>query len=151
MAGPDLTVDDILDATDHVTPAVELIAARTFRTNPGTGRSRTVIDTVADNAADAGIVTGGRPVAPREVNLRWVGALMYRNGQIEETGVAAGVLDHPARGIVWLARRYAEQGLTLEAGQTVLAGSCTRPVPVEAGDEFVFDYGNLGRFTIPFV
>ena len=151
LAGPDLTVDDILDATDHVTPAVELIAARTFRTDPETGRNRTVVDTVADNAADAGIVTGGCQVAPREVDLRWVGALMYRNGQIEETGVAAGVLDHPARGIVWLARRYAEQGLTLLAGQTVLAGSFTRPMAAEAGDEFVFDYGDLGRFTISFV
>lgn len=151
VAGIDLTVEDILDATNHVTPAVELIAARTFRTDPETGRSRTVVDTIADNAADAGIVTGGRPVAPREVDLRWVGALMYRNGEIHETGVAAGVLDHPARGIVWLARRYAEQGLTLEAGQTVLAGSFTRPVAAGAGDEFVIDYGDLGRFTISFV
>ncbi len=151
LSGIDLTVDDVLDATDHVVPAVELIAARTFRTDPETGRTRTVVDTIADNAADAGIVTGGERVAPRDVDLRWVGALMYRNGEIEETGVAAGVLDHPANGIVWLARRYAEQGLTLEAGQIVLAGSFTRPVAAAAGDEFVVDYGPLGRLTIPFV
>ena len=151
LAGTDLTVDDVLDATDHVVPAVELIAARTFRTDPETGRTRTVVDTIADNAADAGIITGGRRVGPREVDLRWVGALIYRNGEIEETGVAAGVLDHPANGIVWLARRYAEQDLTLEAGHTVLAGSFTRPVTAIADDEFVVDYGDLGRFTIPFV
>ncbi|MEM7288147.1 MAG: 2-oxo-hepta-3-ene-1,7-dioic acid hydratase, partial [Actinomycetota bacterium] len=113
LAGADLTVDDVLDATDHVSPAVELIAARSFRKDPDTGRTRTVIDTISDNAADAGIVCGGRPVGPREVDLRWIGALGYRNGTIEETGVAAGVLDHPAAGIVWLARRYATQGLTL--------------------------------------
>ena len=151
LAGTDLTVDDVLDATDHVVPAVELIAARTFRTDPDTGRTRTVVDTIADNAADAGIITGGRRVGPREIDLRWVGALIYRNGQIEETGVAAGVLDHPANGIVWLARRYAEQDLTLEAGHIVLGGSFTRPVSATAGDEFVVDYGDLGRFTIPFV
>ncbi len=150
LAGADLTVDDVLDATDHVSPAIELIAARSFRKDPETGRTRTVIDTIADNAADAGIICGGRQVAPREVDLRWVGALGYRNGTIEETGVAAGVLDHPAAGIVWLARRYAEQGLTLEAGQTILAGSFTRPIDIRPGDEFHFDFGNLGSFGLAF-
>ena len=150
LAGADLTVDDVLDATDHVSPAIELIAARSFRKDPDTGRTRTVVDTIADNAADAGIICGGRQVAPREVDLRWVGALGYRNGTIEETGVAAGVLDHPAAGIVWLARRYAEQGLTLEAGQTILAGSFTRPIDIRPGDEFHFDFGDLGSFGLAF-
>ena len=150
LAGADLTVDDVLDATDHVSPAIELIAARSFRKDPDTGRTRTVVDTIADNAADAGIICGGRQVAPREVDLRWVGALGYRNGTIEETGVAAGVLDHPAAGIVWLARRYAEQGLTLEAGQTILAGSFTRPIDIRPGDEFRFDFGDLGSFGLAF-
>lgn len=150
LGGIDLTVDDVLDATDHVMPAVELIAARSYRVDPDTGRPRTVLDTISDNAADAGIVCGGRAVGPREVDLRWVGALGYRNGTIEETGVAAGVLDHPAAGIVWLARRYAEQGRTLEAGQTILAGSFTRPIDIAAGDEFLFDFGALGSFGLVF-
>ena len=150
LAGEDLETDDVLDATDYVTPAVELIAARTFRTDPATGRTRTVVDTIADNAADAGIICGGRQVGPRDVDLRWIGALAYRNGVIEETGVAAGVLDHPSRGIVWLARRYAAQGRTLEAGQTILAGSFTRPMVVRPGDTFRFDYGPLGAFSVEF-
>lgn len=150
LAGDDLSIDDVLDATDHVSPAVELIAARSHRKDPETGRTRTVVDTIADNAADAGIVCGGRRVGPREVDLRWVSALGYRNGTIEETGVAAGVLDHPAAGIVWLARRYAEQGLTLDAGQTILAGSFTRPIDIRAGDEFRFDFGDLGSFGLAF-
>lgn len=151
-SGPDgeVSLDDVLDATDHVVPAVELIAARSFRVDPETGRARTVVDTIADNAADAGIVCGGRRVGPREVDLRWVGALGSRNGVIEETGLGAGVLGHPAMGIVWLARRYAEQGLRLEAGQTILAGSFTRPIDVRPGDEFEFDYGELGAFTLAF-
>ncbi len=150
LAGDDLSIDDVLDATDHVSPAVELIAARSHRKDPETGRTRTVVDTIADNAADAGIVCGGRQVGPREVDLRWVSALGYRNGTIEETGVAAGVLDHPAAGIVWLARRYAEQGLTLDAGQTILAGSFTRPIDIRPGDEFRFDFGDLGSFGLGF-
>jgi 2-oxo-hept-3-ene-1,7-dioate hydratase len=150
LVGTDLTIDDVLDATDRVSPAVELIAARSHRRDPETGRTRTVFDTVADNAADAGIVCGGRAVGPREVDLRWVGALGYRNGVIEETGIAAGVLDHPAAGIVWLARRYAEQGLTLAAGDVVLAGSFTRPIDVRNGDDFHFDFGPLGSFGLAF-
>ena len=89
--------------------------------------------------------------APREIDLRWVGALgSPGTGTIEETGLAAGVLGHPATGIAWLARRYAEQGLRLEAGQTILAGSFTRPIDVRPGDEFEFDYGELGAFTLAF-
>ncbi|MEO1065511.1 MAG: 2-oxo-hept-4-ene-1,7-dioate hydratase [Actinomycetota bacterium] len=150
LGGDDLGIDDVLDATEHVTPAVELIDARSHRRDPETGRTRTVFDTISDNAADAGIVCGGRAVGPREVDLRWVGALGYRNGVIEETGLAAGVLDHPAAGIVWLARRYAEQGRHLQAGQTILAGSFTRPIDVRPGDHFRFDFGPLGDFELAF-
>ena len=148
--GDELTIDDVLDATDHVVPAVELIAARSRRVDPESGRARTVIDTIADNAADAGIVRGGREVGPREVDLRWVGAVASRNGTVEETGLAAGVLGHPATGIAWLAKRYAQQGLKLEAGQVILAGSFTRPIDIRAGDEFHFDYGPLGDFELAF-
>jgi 2-oxo-hept-3-ene-1,7-dioate hydratase len=146
----DLTIEDVLDATEYVVPAVELIAARSYRTDPETGRTRTVVDTISDNAADAGIVCGGERVAPRDVDVRWVGALATRNGTVEETGLAAGVLGHPAAGIVWLARRYAEHGLRLETGQVILAGSFTRPIDVRAGDRFAFDYGPLGGFTLTF-
>lgn len=148
--GDDITIDDVLDATDHVVPAVELIAARSYRVDPDSGRSRTVVDTIADNAADAGIVRGGREVGPREIDLRWVGAVVSRNGVVEETGLAAGVLGHPATGIAWLARRYSEQGLTLDAGQIILAGSFTRPIDIRADDEFHFDYGPLGDFDLAF-
>jgi 2-oxo-hept-3-ene-1,7-dioate hydratase len=151
LAGSDLTIDDVLDATDYVVPAIELIAARSYRKDPHSGRTRTVIDTIADNAADAGIIMGGERVGPRDIDLRWVSALGARNGVIEETGVAAGVMGHPAEGIVWLARRYHEQGLSLEAGQVILAGSFTRPIDIRPGDEFHFDYGQLGAFAVSFL
>ena len=149
LYGADLDVSDVLDATDHVTAAVEMIASRTHRTDRATGRTRTVIDTIADNAADAGIVTGGTPVGPRDADLRWVGAIAYCNGVVEETGLAAGVLDHPANGIVWLARRYAERDRSLRAGDVILSGSFTRPMAVAPGDDFRFDFGPLGSFSVP--
>ncbi len=146
----DVELPDVLDATQYVVPALELIAARSFRADPETGRRRTVVDTISDNAANAGIITGGRKVAVDEVDLRWVGALLERNGEIEESGLAAAVLNHPANGIVWLARRYAEQGMSLAAGDVVLAGSFTRPVDVRADDRFAVDYGPLGVVAVDF-
>lgn len=145
------TLFEVLDATDHVVPAIEIIAARSFRVDPETGRPRGVLDTIADNAASAGVVTGGRRVKPAEVDLRWVAALLYRNGVIEESGVAAAVLGHPANGIAWLAGKFAAHGIVLEAGQTILAGSFTRPVAVRAGDTFNADYGELGSVSFRFV
>lgn len=149
LRGEGLDVADVLRATREVVPALELIAARSFRVDPETNRPRGLLDTVADNAASAGIVLG-TPFTPGDVDLRWCGAILKRNQEVEETGLAAGVLDHPANGVVWLARRFAAHGIALEAGQVILAGSFTRPVEVAAGDEFVADYGPLGLIACRF-
>lgn len=151
LKGPGCTLFDVLEATDYVTPAVEIIDARIQRIDPKTKAMRRVMDTISDNAANAGIVLGGRPVKPNDVDLRWVSALCYQNGVIEETGVAAGVLNHPGNGIAWLANRLGPHGITLEPGQVVLAGSFTRPVFVTAGDTFHVDYGPLGGIAFRFV
>jgi 2-oxo-hept-3-ene-1,7-dioate hydratase len=143
LAGADLTVSDVLAATDWVAPALELIAARSYRVDPQTGRPRGIVDTISDNAAGAGMVLGER-VRPDAVDLRWCGVIVRRNGIVEETGLAAGVLDHPANGVVWLARRFAAHGLALAPGEIVLAGSFTRPVSVSAGDRIEADFGPLG-------
>ncbi len=150
LTGPGCTRFDVLRATEFVTPAVEILDARVQMTDPATGHSRTVVDTIADNAADAGIVTGGRPVRPLEVDLRWVAALLYRNEVIEESGVAAAVLNHPANGVAWLANKVAAHGVSLDAGSLILAGSFTRPVRAGRGDTFHVDYGPLGSITCGF-
>jgi len=151
LEGDKVTMLDVLSATDYVIPALELIDARSQRIDPDSKRPRKVFDTISDNAANAGIIMGGRPIKPMDVDLRWVSALLYRNGVIEETGVAAGVLNHPANGIAWLAKRFAPHGVALEPGQIILAGSFTRPVPASRGDTFHVDYGPLGNITCRFV
>ncbi len=151
LEGDRVSMLDVLSATDYVIPALELIDARSQRIDPESKRPRKVFDTISDNAANAGIILGGRPIKPLDVDLRWVSALLYRNGVIEETGVAAGVLNHPANGISWLAKRFAPHGVALEAGQIILAGSFTRPVPASRGDTFHVDYGPLGNITCRFV
>jgi 2-oxo-hept-3-ene-1,7-dioate hydratase len=147
LAGDRLTVVDVLRATEYVVPALELIDARSHRVDPTSGRARTVVDTIADNAADAGVILGGRPMDPAALDLRWVGAIFSRNGVVEETGLAAGVLNHPALGIAWLARRLAPYGLTLEPGHLILSGSFTRAVAARPGDTFAADYGPLGTVS----
>lgn len=150
LEGPNCTIFDVLAATDYVTPALEIIDARIERIDKATGTTRKVFDTIADNAANAGIVLGGRPVKPDAIDLRWVAALLYRNGVIEETGVAAAVLNHPARGAAWLANKLFPFGERLEPGQIILAGSFTAPVFASAGDSFHADYGPLGAISVRF-
>src|SRR6185437_14543149 len=96
LEGPDCTMIDVLNATDFVVPALEILDTRIERVDPATKATRKIFDTIADNAANAGIVLGGRPIKPLDADLRWIGALCFKNGQLEETGLAAGVLNHPA-------------------------------------------------------
>ncbi|MDM0015907.1 2-oxo-hepta-3-ene-1,7-dioic acid hydratase [Variovorax sp. J22P168] len=150
LRGPNVTIFDVLDATDYVVPAIEIIDARIEQFDRHTKAMRRVFDTIADNAANAGIVLGGRPVRPDAVDLRWVGALLYKNGVIEESGIAAAVLNHPATGVAWLANKLAPWDECLEAGEIVLGGSFTRPTPAQAGDTFHADYGPLGSISFRF-
>lgn len=110
-----------------------------------------MFDTISDNAANAGVILGGRPIKPDELDLRWISALLYRNGVIEETGVAAGVLNHPANGVAWLANKLAPYDVQLEPCQIILGGSFTRPVAASRGDTFHVDYGNMGSISCRFV
>ncbi len=151
LYGETVSLDEVLAATDYVVPALELIAARSFRVDPETGYTRNVFDTIADNAANAGYILGEQAFKPDEVDLRWVGAMLSLNGEVEETGLAGGVMGHPAHGIRWVCKRFAPHGIGLEPGQIVLAGSFTRPVIVCAGDTVFADYGPLGTIEVPFV
>ncbi|OWJ91623.1 2-oxo-hepta-3-ene-1,7-dioic acid hydratase [Pseudomonas sp. A46] len=151
LRGPDCTVFDVLEATEWVIPALEIIDARIQQVDPVTQVTRKVFDTISDNAANAGVVMGGRAVRPTEIDLRRVPAILYRNGVIEESGVSAAVLNHPAKGVAWLANKLAPYDVTLEAGQIILGGSFTRPVAARPGDTFHVDYDQLGSIACRFV
>ena len=144
LKGPNVGLVDVMRGTEWVVPSIEIIDARV--TEP-----RKIFDTVADNGAAAGIVLGGRPVRAEDVDLRWVGAIFYRNSQIEETGLAAGVLGHPAMAIAWLANKLAPFGTVLEPGHMMLSGSFTRPVWAAKGDTLHADFGPLGSVSVQFV
>lgn len=151
LKGPGVTLFDVLDATDYVAPALELIDARIEQVDRTTKAPRKVLDTIADNAANAGIALGGRPMKPDAVDWRWAGALLFKNGVIEESGLGAAVLNHPANGVAWLANKLAPHDECLAAGEIVLGGSFTRPVACAVGDTFHADYGPLGSISLRFV
>ncbi|MBS0580515.1 MAG: 2-oxo-hepta-3-ene-1,7-dioic acid hydratase [Proteobacteria bacterium] len=150
LRGPGVALSDVLRATAYVTPALEIIDARIERLDRETRAPRKVFDTIADFAANAGVVVGGHRARPDALDLRWVGALLSRNEVVEETGLAAGVLNHPATGVAWLANKIAPYGEQLERGDLVLSGSFTRPVEVAAGDRLQADFGRLGGIAVRF-
>lgn len=143
LKGPGKRIYDVMRATEVVLPALEIIDYRTEV-------PRAIIDTIADNAAFAAIVVGGRPVQPYDVDVRWIGATLSKNGIIEESGVSAAVMGHPAAGIAWLVNKLHEVGAGLKKGQIVLGGSFTRPVDIGPGDVIQADYGPLGAIGVSF-
>ncbi len=145
LEGPNCSLFDVLRATEYVTPALEVLNSHIEL------EGRTIVDTISDNAAYGGMVLGGVPMRPDQIDLRWVSALLYRNETIEETGVAAGVLNHPATGVAWLANKFHQHGARLEAGEIILAGSFTRPMWVSRGDSVLCDYGPMGTISCRFL
>ena len=150
LAGADVTRADVLAATDHVAPAIEILDTRIERKSPLTGQARSVCDTISDNAANAGLVLGRQRHAPEAFDLRRVGAIARRDGIVEETGLGAGVLDDPVESVVWLARRMANYGQAIAAGHIVLSGSFIRPIECPPGCRIEADFGEFGRVDLDF-
>ncbi len=150
VGGSTVTRDDILAATDYVCPSIEILDTRIQRVDPDTGKTRTVFDTISDNAANAGVVLGPQKHALTDHDLRWVGAVVLRDGEVEETGLGAGVLNDPVDSVLWLAKRMAQYGQRIEPGHVILSGSFIRPVECPPGTEITADFGSFGQVKIAF-
>ncbi|PHP67196.1 2-oxo-hepta-3-ene-1,7-dioic acid hydratase [Zhengella mangrovi] len=148
--GADATRGDVLAATEAVVPSLEILDTRILRVDPETGQARTIVDTVSDNAANAGIVLGAERHAPEARDLRWTGAIVRKNSEVVSTGLGAAVLDDPVMGIVWLARRMGQYGKRIEAGQVILSGSFIAPLECPAGTVIDADFGTFGTVSISF-
>lgn len=150
LFGSDVTREKVIAATGHVAPALEILDTRILRADPATGKARVIVDTVSDNAANAGIVLGQPRHRVTAHDLRWIGAIVKRDGVVEETGLGAGVLDDPITGIIWLVQRLAQYGQGLKAGDIVLSGSFVRAIEAPAGSRFAADFGAFGQVFINF-
>ena len=150
LSGPNATAADVLAATEWVVPSLEILDTRIWRVDPATKKARNVYDTISDNAANAGIVLGSERHGPEAFDLRWVGVVVKRDGEVEETGLGAGVLNDPLLGIAWLANRLAQYGQSIRAGDVVLSGSFIRPVETTHGCLIEADFGSFGSVTCRF-
>lgn len=145
LAGPDVTLHDVLAATDALAVAVEVVDSRIedWRIK--------LADTIADNASYGGFTTGPWSSTLREADLRTLGMLLQKNGETVETGVGAAALGHPARAVAWLANKLASFGVGLETGDVVLSGALSRAVPAGQGDTFVLEMHGQPSLTATFV
>ena len=146
----DVSRDDVLAATDYVAPSLEILDTRIQRADPDTGKARIITDTISDNAANAGIVLGTQKNDPTTTDLRWTGAILTKDGEVEQTGLGAAVLNDPVMGLVWLARRMQQYGQRIEAGQIVLSGSFIAPVECPPGTQIDADFGPFGKVSVDF-
>lgn len=150
VRGPKVTRDDILAATDYVAPSIEILDSRIKRVDAKSGMTRSVFDTISDNAANGGVVLGSQRHKVDAIDLRWVGAITSRDGQVEETGLGAGVLNDPVQSVVWLAQRMAQYDQHIEPGQIILSGSFIRPVECRPGSQIKADFGSFGSVSVNF-
>ena len=137
------TVADVLRATAFVCPALEIIDTRM-------GWKFKLCDTIADNGSSAGIVLGGKVTPVDQVDLRSIGAVLRRNGEVIDTGASGAVLGNPATAVAWLANEVGRFGLKLEAGHTIIPGSCTRAHDVGPGTVIRADFDVLGHVGVVF-
>ena len=145
LTGPGISVVDVLAATEAVVPALEIVDSRVK------DWKIKIQDTVADNAAAAMVVLGNQLTSVKEIDLRLVGMVLEKNGQIAATGAGAAALGHPASAVAWLANKLFEFDIPLKAGEIILSGSLTTAPSVAAGDIFRAEFDRLGAVSVRFV
>jgi 2-keto-4-pentenoate hydratase len=144
LKGPGVTLTDVLRGSEGVIPALEVIDSRIR------DWKIKLADTVADNASSSRIVLGGIITPPSAVDLRTVGMVMEKNGEVLATAAGAAVLGHPAQAVAWLANKLSAYGIGLKKGEVILSGALTGAAPVAAGDYFRANFGTLGDVKIKF-
>jgi len=144
LEGPGVTTADVIRATDYIVPSIEIVDSRVR------DWKIKIQDTVADNASAAAIVIGARPTRLTDVDPSLIGAVLRKNGEILETGCSGAVLGNPVIAVAWLANKVAKFGVALEPGNVIMPGSCTRMIPISAGDHVRADFDVLGSVSVKF-
>ncbi len=144
LSGPGVTTARALAAIEGALPSVEIVDSRVA------DWKIKLVDTVADNASSGLLVTGGRMRPVADLDLRLLGVVISRHGQLLDTGAGAAALGNPARCVAWLANKLGSFGEGLKAGDVVLPGAVHKMVPVEPGDVFRAEFAHLGAVTVRF-
>jgi 2-oxo-hept-3-ene-1,7-dioate hydratase len=146
LRGQNITIEQVLDATAYVVPALEIVDIRQRADIP-----RKIFDTVADNASFGAYVVGDRPIMPYEVDFGLVGFVFEYNNHQKEVTSGTAVLDHPAKAVAWLAERFTRLGNPLVAGEMVMSGSAVTIMDAHKGDNFRCKYGRFGEVSVNFL
>src|SRR5205823_7310924 len=111
LRGPGVTIARVLAATEYVMPSLEIVDSRVA------DWKIKLADTIADNASSCRMVVGGRCLPVEAVDLRLMGMILEKNGEIANTATGAAVLGHPAVAVAWLANKLAEFDVVMRAGE----------------------------------
>ena len=144
IKGPGVTPMQVLAATRFVVPALEIIDSRIE------GWRIKLCDTIADNASSARVVLGSSPKRVDERDLKLVGMILEKNGDIVQTGAGGAVLGHPAVAVAWLANAVGRFGVSLNAGDIIMPGALCSAVDVGAGDLLQASFDGLGTVSVRF-
>ncbi len=144
LAGPGITLTDVMRATEGVIPALEIINTRYE------DWKITVEDSIADGASIGKVVLGDNMVKVQGFDLRYTGMVLEKNGEIISTAAGAATLGHPANAVVWLANKLADYGQHLAAGDIIISGALTAACSVAAGDAVRATFDRLGSVGIRF-
>ena len=145
LQGPGVTIAEVLRATEGVMASIEIVDSRVR------DWKIKLADTIADNASSARFVVGSRLVCPGEVDLRLLGMVFEKNGEVVNTGAGAAVLGHPAASVAWLANKLGKFAIALEEGEIILSGAVTAAVDARAADCFLISFQGLGTVGVRFV
>ncbi|HZR38361.1 MAG TPA: fumarylacetoacetate hydrolase family protein [Nevskia sp.] len=145
LRGPGVTEEQVLDATDYVTPCFEIVDSRIR------DWKIRIQDTVADNASCGVFVIGAAKVKPRELDLAAVKMDIRKNGEHVASGTGAAVQGHPATAVAWLANTLGRFGIPFLAGEVILSGSLAPLLPITPGDRFEMSLAGIGTSSISFV
>lgn len=144
LTGGKVTVLDVLKATDYVVPALEIVDSRIR------DWKIKLADTVADNASSGLYILGGIPRTPEELDLKMMGMVLEKNGEIMNTGIGAAALGDPAYCVAWLANKLHGFEIPLKAGEVILSGALSAAVDAKAGDVFTAKFAHLGQVSVRF-
>ncbi|WP_321388605.1 2-keto-4-pentenoate hydratase [uncultured Enterococcus sp.] len=144
LKGPNVTAFDVIQATDYIVPAIEIVDSRIK------DWKLTLQDTVGDNASSGLYVLGENQFRLLDVDLRVVGMALYKNGVLQNTGAGAACLDNPINAVVWLANKLADYDIFLKKGEVILSGALSAAIPAEAGDFFEMKFNQMGSVNVSF-
>ncbi|MDR4886772.1 fumarylacetoacetate hydrolase family protein [Fredinandcohnia sp. QZ13] len=144
LRGPNVTALDVLQATEYIVPALEIVDSRVK------DWKIKLADTVADNASSGFYVLGGKPTKVEDIDLELIGMTLSKNGELVNTGVGAAALGNPANCVAWLANKLSEFDIPLRAGEVILSGALSAAIEAHEGDSFTARFAHIGQVSVRF-